>query len=62
MQVGFSTNEMKLDIWYYKLKMRVALRDAKRLKTYHLTKLGNIKKISNLSGDIKDISRIKALN
>ena len=52
MQVGFSTNEMKLDIWYYKLKMRVALRDAKRLKTYHLTKLGNIKKISNLSGDI----------
>ena len=47
----FATSKTKLDIYYNKLCMWVASRVAKRLKTYNIRKLGNIRKTSNLGGD-----------
>ena len=51
-QIRFITSKTKLDIQQSKLGIRVASRAAERLKTQDLRKLGNIRKISNLSGYI----------
>ena len=50
--VRFATSKAKLDIWNNKLGTRVASRVAERLKTEDIRKLGNIRKISILGGDI----------
>ena len=51
-QIRFTTSKRKLDIQYRKLGIRVALRVAEWLNTQDLRKLGHVKKISNLGGDI----------
>ena len=51
-QIRFTTSNMKLDIYYSKLGIRVSSRVAERLKTYDPRKLGNIRKISNLGRHI----------
>ena len=51
-QIRFTTSNMKLDIYYSKLSIRVSSRVAERLKTYDPRKLGNIRKISNLGRHI----------
>ena len=44
-QIRFTTSKMKFDIQVSKLGIRVAPRVIKRLKTWDLKKLGNIRKI-----------------
>ena len=51
-QIRFTTSKRKHDIFYSKLGIRVASRVAKRFKTQDLSKLGNIRKMSNLGGHI----------
>ena len=51
-QIRLTTSKAKRDIQYCKLGMRVASRVAKRRMTQDLRKKGNIRKISNLGGDI----------
>ena len=46
-QVRCATSKAKLDLYYNKLGIRVTSRAAERLKTYDLSKLGNIIKIPN---------------
>ena len=49
-QVRFTTGKRKLNIQYRRLGIRFASRVAKRLKTWNLRKLENIRKTSNLRG------------
>ena len=51
-QIRFTTSNKKLDIQYSELGIRVASRNAERFKTQDFNKLGNIRKISNLGGQI----------
>ena len=51
-QVHIGISQTALDIYYNKLGTRVPSRFAKRLKTYDLGKLGNIRKMSNFGGVI----------
>ena len=64
-QIRLTTSKMKHDIQYMVQKhgIRLAERLAKRLKTWDFRKEGNIRKISNLGGDIAQypvsLTRIK---
>ena len=49
-QFLFTTSEMELDYYHQKVRVRVASRVAKRLKTYDLKKLENFKKVFAMLG------------
>ena len=54
-QIRLIASKTKCDIYYSKLGVRVVSKVAERLKTQDLRKLGNIKKVSNLRGNIPEI-------
>ena len=49
-QFFFITSAMELDYYHQKVNVRVASGVAKRLKTYDLSKIGNLKKILEMLG------------
>ena len=58
-QIQFITTKTKLGIQYSKFGIQGASRVAERLKIQDLRKLGNIRKISNLGGDIVSLQELK---
>ena len=51
-QVEIAPYKTILDIWHNKLATRVTSQVTEWLKTQYLRKLGNIRKMSNLGGDV----------